>query len=299
MRRFDCNFNFTGRYNTIRNNLKEHYKDDLEIIEKQWQMFNVTGPLIMDNFYNDSLELNVGDRSFNKAITDFEELLMLDCHHIVLFGCAGCGKSTFVHEIVRQWVKGEQQWTEKFWFIFLIRLGDISETDATTVYSLFQKCLGYNDAIAVGQWLKNTVLMQHSLFIFDGLDELKYTLCDDINHLIFSKPPLIAKVIVTVRIGNRLEELKANSIMSLYVKLNGFNDEGTKNQLRKFFINPNEIAPHLLDLLKVPLYNTLFCLLHENDVGIRFINKCYAIDKFIQFQCCRYRKSSQISNLDI
>lgn len=130
--------------------------------------------------------------------------------------------------------------------------------------------------------------MEKSLFIFDGLDELQIKLCKEIEDIIFGRGAKHAHVVVTSRPCKILDQLESGN---LQIELKGYTDEGVDQQLQKFSIDTKNIGNDLRSVLKVPLFNTLFCITHH-DTTVGCVNICTAIEKFVRFACNRYRKSN-------
>lgn len=268
-------------------NLKAHYKQDLKVIENYWRKFDVCGTFDMDTFYNQHIVIKDKYKLLKSPVKSFDDLFATDYRHYTIVADAGYGKSTFAHEIAHQWVKGDKPWTKRINFLFLFRLTEVSLKEAKSLQTLLTKCLCINDSIDVKQWLNEATWMEKALFIFDGLDELQHEFCEEIENIIFCKSNKLAQVVLTSRPCKKLSELGSTN---LYVELSGYTDEGVESQLKKFSINPLTIRKDLRNILKVPLFNTLFCITHD-ETAFGCLNICIAIERFVQFTCNRYRKT--------
>lgn len=163
-------------------NLKLYYQQGLELVEKYWRQFDVEGVLNMNTFYNQHIVISTeGHKQIQNKIENFNDLFSNDFNRFIIIAGAGCGKSTFVHEIARQWIKGNVEWTKKFSILFLFRLTEINELKASSLQNLLRKCLVKKDSLAVDTWLEDGGNLAQTIFIFDGLDELRQDFCGSVN----------------------------------------------------------------------------------------------------------------------
>lgn len=276
----------------VRQTLKEHFEEDFEIIENYWQKFSVRGILKMDTFYNQNIVINDKNRKFRATFESVDQLFCTNSKRFIIISDAGYGKSTFVHEMARQWVKGENLWTKKFSLLFVFRLTEISQNETQSLRMLLTKCLNIDDAAEISEWLKNAEHMKNTLFIFDGLDELQYQFCKEVDDIIYGKGINHPHVVVTSRPGQKIEEIEKPLCNNLYIELKGYTDKGVDEQLKTFKINPITVRPSFRTVLKVPLFNTLFCITHK-ETPFGCLNICTAIEKFVKFAFNRYRKTMQ------
>lgn len=269
----------------------------MELIESYWNKFGVCGILDMDTFYNQNILIKDKYKKLQININNFNDFFSSNYRRFVVVADAGYGKSTFVHEMARQWVKGNADWTKKFASLFLFRLTEVAENEAGSFRDLLSMCLSYNDSILVSQLLGETSYAEKSLFIFDGLDELHQKLGKEIDDIIRGKGAKFATVVITSRPCQMLQELEAVSSHNLYVELNGYTDVGVNLQLKKFSIDGNAIGNEFRKVLKVPLYNTLFCITHKDTV-VGCLDICVAIEKFVKFACERHRQTHKEFSFD-
>lgn len=248
----------------------------------------ISGKISIDTFFNGNLEmLDHLNRLTSEPITNFNALFndQNRFNRIIIFGDAGCGKSMFAHQMAREWMKGESEWTTNFWFLFIFRLSELKTHHLNSMEQLLSSCLPPKGAKMMSNWLEMSEICSKTIFILDGLDELQHSIAF-MDELVSGLGPQLLNVVITSRPGERLEQIRNGT--NYFINLRGFNGTGTVEQLQKFNVNLNEIDEDTMNMLKTPLFNTLYAVA-QGDQRVRAVNVQTLMDKFIAHLFNRYR----------
>lgn len=270
-------------------------------IENYWKKFDVHSTFDADASFNDNIIVECENDKL-KSIEGMFSKFQNDNKRLIIIAGAGMGKSTLVHELARQWVKGENAWTHKFKLLFLFRFSDIDKNETLSLQILLMKYLNSNDA---SELLDDFNMLKKCLFIFDGYDELQYQFHEVMETIIFGKQLQKSHIMITSRPCQKITQLECNWQNATRIELSGYTDEGLDKQLNKFLINEADIDDDDRKILTIPMFHSLYCIMYKSRMyqHVKPNRLCAAVVKLIDYAFKRYhninRKFTEIEENEI
>lgn len=110
----------------------------------------------MNVFYNQNIIITNKYKQIQSTVKSFDDLFSTDFKQITIVADAGYGKSTFVHEMVRQWIEGENVFAKEFTFLFLFRLTEVRHDETKSLENFLKMCLSPKDTSIISSLMKDS-----------------------------------------------------------------------------------------------------------------------------------------------
>ena len=263
----------------------------------------------MESIFVD-LELLKKEAKSSQGLSGNENLVTLKTdlgqrvNRVLVTGDAGSGKSTTAANIAYKWatLKDPKSPLLKFSLVFLLRMKDIEDGNASLVDLLFQHILSEDSNVSKeGLRLYIKENPKDILFIIDGMDEdssgvLKNE-SNEITKLLHNRKLRKSCVILTTRPQN-ICALGMHVGYYTQIKLQGFSEENIHDYIFNFFqgdkdkicklVKKLQDEPHILAMASIPVLLLMICLLWEDRSTIPK-TKTQLYQKTIRYLWKRYK----------
>ena len=189
---------------------------------------------------------------------------------ILLEGRTGCGKTTFMIRVSRDWANGEY-WQQKL--LIFVQLGRLEASNVDLTYIVQCACPSFDQRDIASL---HEIIGEHEganvVFAFDGLDEYCTNENDVVTSIIKGEKLPNAVVIVTSRPA---ASQKFRRYASKKMEVVGFLQHNVKEYIQNYFaIAPDkadnlisllEEHPNLMNMCYLPLHAAMLAFLYETD----------------------------------
>ncbi|XP_022100766.1 uncharacterized protein LOC110984673 isoform X2 [Acanthaster planci] len=264
---------------------------------------------------------NKTSRVVQRKLSSYAEMLMLTefgedqpVTHILLYGVAGCGKTTLVSMIAYDWaLQKPGSPLAKFRLLFTINLRDLIKGTPTLMDAVYDQLLP-----------EDTMVCQHSLrgylharskevlVIMDGFDETGFggsQISGDLVKIIGGKILQGCTVIVTTR-PYMVEPLNRLNPNFTRIESKGFSDDAVQLYIQRFFQDEDDSQvsvglcrvineyDNLLDIVRLPIMLLITCLIWSEDRSLpRNITEAFREAAFFILRR-HFKKSRKLDSLD-
>ena len=247
----------------------------------------------MENIFVELKLVTKEEAKLSQDVTKNEDLVTLKTkqgqrvNRVLVTGDAGSGKSTTAANIAYKWATlkdslGIKSPLSEFSLVFLLRMKDIENSNASLVDLIFQHILPEDSNVSkdgLRLYIKENA--KDILFIIDGMDEdssgaLKNE-SSEITKLLHNRKLRKSCVILTSRPQN-ISDLGMHEKHYTQIKLEGFSDENIHDYIFKFFegdedkismlVKKLQREQHIQAMASIPVLLLMICLLWEDQSTI-------------------------------